>query len=256
MRLSSFHLRSFSSLKHRIERIEDRVASSSHFGAVAVGALRTYRCGLSLLYTDARALASMKQPYTYQQLVLRSSTTRDLARAVPVVIFFVLPVVGNTLPVLTHFFPRLLPRALRSHKQTVTLALEAEKRQKETNIHVDRASDATKHFLVWSSFTPWMSHLIPNALKKIIGHNYARRLEQEDSLLSQHHDIIDKQLTTRQVQNALLARGKCLNIPASSVDSIPWFVANNGRDDPIPSALDDAALRAEFRDYIVQKKRD
>lgn len=239
------------SLKVLIQRIEDRIAHSGRAGDLVIGALRTYRTGLTLLYHDVMTLrktqpSSSPQSLSYTQSVLRHSTRADVIRGVPVVLFFVLPVVGNTLPILTHFFPRLLPRTFRSHKQNVKIAYDTEMRYKNLSASHD-------HFMLWSSFTPWMSRVFPKALQKKIGNSYAQRLAHEDSLLLQHHDTIDVELTTRQVQNALLARGKFFNIPASSIDSIPWFVPNNGRDDPMPSGLDDASLRALLRNSVQKQ---
>lgn len=120
--------RGFASFRERIEEFEQRLASSSPVVDTVLKTLRVYTGGVKLLYGDVKEWRMLrgKELRVWRDVAKRERIQSDVLTAVPLLLVFVVPVVGNTVPLLGYFFPFILPSVWVSPKQRVRSILEFE----------------------------------------------------------------------------------------------------------------------------------
>ena len=225
----------------RVDALQSKIASKHWTLDLIISTMKTYGVGLKHLVRDVRAVRSNPIDQTYLEAARRHRMISDLRLGIPCVLVYLTPFVGNLLPVVGHFFPMILPSSWRSLRQQANAMVEFQKRKLAAQYWItDRALplDDFDRAVGFRRSLRWL----PQPLKSRIAAKFRRRLESENAFLKEEHI---ESLSERQLQDALYARGEeCIPWGGENVESIPYFVAENGQNIPIGTPDKQALITA------------
>ena len=209
--------------------------------------IRVYKEGISLIYSDMKELyviSTKKNALCYTDLSKRRRIIYDLLNGIPLMIIFLVPFVGNTIPLIGYFFPIILPSVWVSPRQRAKMILECELRKKSWVYKDD-------WYALFVGYRAPVYVLTPLWLKRRLGNTYGERIELENTLLNKNY--IENTMSKREMENALYDRGESflsevLNVEA--VESIPIYIEKNGRSTEYIKDVSKDALKSKLLHYM------
>lgn len=220
------------------------------FWVVLVQTLKSFGIGATLLVKDGYALwkrGLRSSELTFSDAVFSSSVRWDLMVGVPLTLWYLVPVVGNSVLILAYLFPPILPLCWRSPYLRAKLLKESEARALgaivPSPLHPDFVS------ALFPRYFAWPSRLAPSWLKERLVVWHWSVIKYQDSFLRNlnvmdvPHDVLELWAEMRAIPV----------VGETDISTVPHDLPKNGRGVPlIPGKEREDALRQQL---IAWQKR-